>query len=304
MLVMDWLVHGGHQYEFFKLNHDFYCTNLAGQRPIDKDFGRPRNKGVLYVLEKAARNRKFDILMVRAGLNSARYEFFRKKNKPYGIAVIQTHTPFSVPSWVGSIVWNSYKVMKKYKRNFPRQRHYHIAHGFDPNEFRFLNLERNKRIISANSVFKKRGHLLGFSDWKYVSDNLGVCDLAGHGNDKLKESIGSFPLDPLVKKYNEYSGYLNTTTASAMPRSRAEALMCGTPVVTTKNYDIDMYLSHKVNCLYADSKEDMLKYSKMLLDSEGLVEDLGAAGRAAAIKHFNIIDYLQKWERVFEDAGR
>lgn len=304
LLIMDWLVHGGHQYEFFKLNHNFYCTKLDGNPPLQSDFGRPRNNGVLYVKERLARARPFDIIMVRAGLNHKRYDFFRKKGTPRGIAVIQTHTPFSVPSWVDAVVWNSYVVMKKYKSRFPGKKHYHIAHGFDPNEFRKLDLKRNGRVISVNNVFKKRGDLLGFSDWAKVSKKTGICDLVGHGNDDLKESIGCYPLNDLVEKLNEYSVYLNTTIASAMPRSRAEALMCGTPIVTTKNYDIDMYLKDKKHCLYANSKSEMVEAINKILSSKSLAEDLSEYGREAAIKHFNINLYLQKWERVFEDLRR
>ena len=87
-----------------------------------------------------------------------------------------------------------------------------------------------------------------------------------------------------------------------MPRSRAEALMCGTPLVTTNNYGINKYLVNNKSCIFADTKEDMLKAIKKILDSKQMQVDLGCAGRETAIEHFHINDYLSKWEQVFQEA--
>ena len=303
--IMDWLVHGGHQYEFFKTNHDFYCTKVTGKAPSPKELGRPRNKNVKYVEEVRAMRECYDIIMVRSSLNKNRYKRFRRRGcSPPGIAVMQTHSIFSVPPWVKCIVWNSKFVMDKYRAQFPNKKHFYIPHGFDPNEFEFLNLQRNNRVLSAISVFEKRGNLLGFKEWTWVSKRLGCIDLAGHGNDNMKESIGTFTLDKLVKKYNKYSVFFNTTTRSAMPRTRAEALMCGTPVVTTNNFGIGKYLIHGKNCLFANTKKDMEKEIKKVLASKYMQEDLGAAGREAAIKYFHIKEYLKRWDQVFQEALR
>jgi glycosyltransferase involved in cell wall biosynthesis len=302
--IMDWLAHGGHQYEFFKNNCDFYCTMMDGSPPCAEDLGRPKNKNVTFINEGAARNKKFDIIMVRSNPKGKRHDLFRRRGNPYGIAVMQTHTPFNVPKWVGSLVWNSYKVMNEFKSNFPGKRHYYIPHGFDPSEFKWLDLERNNRVISVNNVFKERGWWLGLDEWQKASNETGLCDLIGHGNDDMKEAIGCFSLDSLVEKYNQYSIYLNTTLRSAMPRARAEALMCGTPIVTTKNYDIGMYLQDKKHCLYAENKDDMIKAINMILESEDLFNELSRNGREVAIEHFHINDYIAKWNHVFKEALR
>ena len=244
--------------------------------------------------------------MVRAGLNPARYEHFRegKSKGAAGIAVIQTHKPHGVPRWVKCCVWNSKVSMDKYRGLLSNKKHFYIPHGFDPDEFRFLDLNRNGRILSAVSLFKKRGSILGFDQWRWVSKSSGKCDLLGHGNKGLKESVGNFGLSGLVEHYNRYSVFLNTTIKSAMPRTRAEALMCGTPLVTTNNYGINKYLVNNKNCIFANTKEDMLKAVTKILDSEQMQHDLSCAGREAAIKYFNISDYLSKWEQVFEEALR
>jgi glycosyltransferase involved in cell wall biosynthesis len=194
------------------------------------------------------------------------------------------------------------QVMDKNYKNLPNKKHFYIPHGFDPEEFRRMNLDRNGRILSVVSVFRDRGTILGFNEWKYVSNKTGLCDLAGHGDEGLSESIGTFPLKKLVRKYNEYSVFLNTTKESAMPRSRAEALMCGTPLVTTNNYGIDKYLRDGKDCLFANRKEDMVKCAKKILSSEDLQKELGESGRKRAIDFFGIETYRYCWQEAFYEA--
>ena len=300
--IADWLVHGGHQYEFFKTNKYFVCSNPNGTRPSPQMLGRPRNKSVKYVDANGLMRSSFNIIMVRAGVDYRKLEKRARGRNIPGIAVMQTHLPFDVPSWVRCVVWNSENVMLRHKSSLPKRKHFYIPHGFDPKEFCSLDIRRNGRVLSAASLFEKRRKVMGYDEWRWVANELKLCDLLGHGNEGIKESIGSFPLKQLVKLYNSYSIFLNTTTRSAMPRVRAEALMCGTPLVTTKNFGIEKYLTHNKNCLYADSKEDMLRFSKRLLESSSMQADLGQAGREVAIKYFNIDDYKSRWEEVFYEA--
>lgn len=313
--VMDWLVHGGHQYEFFKTGPEFFCTKLNGEPPLEGDFGRPiyENPNVNMTAEKERkllRRRDFDIMMVRLGLNPKRREPFRKFNKIPGIAVIQTATgsfpnkSFPLPSWVKVVVWNSKSAMDRGYKNLPGKKHFYIPHGFDPNEFCNLNSERNNRILTVANVFEKRGKILGFNDWRHVSRATGLCDLVGHGDESLKESIGCFPTPKLVDIYNSYSAFLNTTLTSAMPRSRGEALMCGTPIVTTNNNGISLYLENNKSCLFADNRFDMEKAVKRVLEDEGLAKSLSYNGRRAALKHFHLDRYTEEWGEAFYEAIR
>ena len=226
------------------------------------------------------------------------------KSKIPGIAVMQTYLPYAIPTWTRAVVWNSKVVMDRHKHNFPKQKHFYIPHGFDPDEFVNLGTSKNGRILSAASLFEKRKKVMGFDEWRAVADETGLCDLLGHGNNSISEAIGSYPLEGLVRKYNEYSVFLNTTTKSAMPRVRAEALMCGAPLVTTKNFGIERYLKHNKSCLYADTKDEMIKACRSILSSNSLSEDLSLAGRETAIKYFNIKDYLDKWTYVIEEVAR
>ena len=305
--VLDWLVHGGHQYEFFKLDHMFYCAGLNGAKPMPEHLGRPKNDNVSYVNQNKLEGIRPHILMLRSPVKPNKYGLIRSRwaaEPPAGIAVIQTFAPFRIPPWVRHVVWNSEYSMMKYRGQFSKKKHYYIPHGFDPEEFCRLDIDREGKMLAASSLFEKRGDILGFSDWKWVSDKLGGSAVLGHGNDSLKESIGSYPLSGLVEKYNSYAVFLNTTKVSAMPRVRGEAMMCGTPLVTTNNYGIKKYLVHGKSCMFADNKSDMYKYTKKIIASKQMQKDLGHGAREAALKHFHVKDFLGRWERVFEDVRR
>ena len=87
-----------------------------------------------------------------------------------------------------------------------------------------------------------------------------------------------------------------------MPRSRGEALMCGMAVVTTNNYGINRYLKDGHDCLFADNKEEMVEKVRLLLNNKNLSLEIGNNARISAKKHFNISQYISRWEEVFIKA--
>lgn len=295
--VLDFLVHGGHQYEFFKNDATFYCMGVKGELHTHESLGRPKQNNVNFIKKDDLKNISPDIIMIRAGVKYDDYIHF-VKNGAKPIAVVQTHTPFRIPDWCKTVVWNSMVSMQKFKKDLSTKNHYHIIHGFDPNEFKPLNIDKNKRILSSFSLFKQRGDFLGYSNWNLVNNQVGLCDVIGHTNEEIASNIGCFSYPKLVEVYSSYSGYLNTTLHSAMPRSRAEAMMCGLPIITTSNYDTPFYFKNKVNSLIANTPSDMISAIKLLLSSDKLQKELSISGRETAIKYFNIKTYLSKWKNI------
>jgi glycosyltransferase involved in cell wall biosynthesis len=295
--ILDFLVHGGHQYEFFKNNATFYCMGIRGELHTHNSLGRPKQNNVNFITKKDLKNISPDIIMIRAGVRYDDYiHFIKNGTKP--IAVVQTHTPFNIPSWCKIVVWNSKVSMESFKKDLSDKKHYHIVHGFDPNEFKPLKIEKNKRILSSFSLFKQRNDLLGYSSWNLVNNQTNLCDVIGHGNEEIVSNIGTFPYPKLVEIYNSYSGYLNTTLHSAMPRSRAEAMMCGLPIITTSNYDTPFYFKDKVNSLIVNDSISMIRAVNKLISSSKMQEELSIAGRETAIKYFNIETYINKWKNI------
>jgi glycosyltransferase involved in cell wall biosynthesis len=85
-----------------------------------------------------------------------------------------------------------------------------------------------------------------------------------------------------------------------MPRSRGEAMMCGTPIITTSGLDTDLYFKNGYNCIIADNYSEMIMGVKNLIRNKTLMNDITDAGIETAIKHFNIKNYINKWSEVFK----
>jgi glycosyltransferase involved in cell wall biosynthesis len=297
--ILDWYCHQGHQYEFFKTGHDFYLCGPGGKIPRWNENHRPRNQNVNFITESQALSMNFDIVMVRSPISARKYRNLVKKGAT-PIAVVQTTTYFPVMDEVKHVVWNSHEVMKKNKHAYRRKHHHHIVHGYDPGEFVKLDLEKNGRILTVANVFKKRGRIMGYPLWTKFDKAFDMCDIIGHGNKDISEDIRcADTMEELINFYNTYSIYFNPTIHSAMPRSRAEAAMCGMPIVTTDNYDISSYFKHKRDGIISNNISEMNSGIESILSSEQLREEYGERAREIAIKHFHIKDYIEHWNHLF-----
>ncbi len=143
---------------------------------------------------------------------------------------------------------------------------------------------------------------MGYRLWLDVFQEVKDMDVIGHGNlDMYRKDRQAKTFQELVNIYNTYAVFFNPTQQSAMPRSRGEALMCGRPVVTTDNYDISRYLKHKEHAILANHKSEIISAIQKFLKSESMCQDYGEKAREAAIEHFHIKDYLEKWGQVLKE---
>jgi len=300
MKILDYYCHQGHQYEFFKTGHDFYLTGLDSLPPNWNKDSRPLPPNVTLIGERAAHSLKFDVVMVRSPLNPKRYSRFVDKGA-IPVAVCQTTNPYHVLPSVKHIVWNSKEVMEKSKGFYDSKiNHTFIIHGFDPKEFKPLGIEKNKRVLSVINVFIARKEYVGYDLWNSVNKKIGnICDVVGHGNEDLPQSIGEANnFEELIKYYNLYPVYFNPTNDSANPRARAEAMMSGCPIVTTNNYGISDYIKNGSNGFLSNNHDEIIKYLKILINNEDLQKEMSENARNTAIQYFNIEDYVKRWNSL------
>lgn len=299
MKILDWYCHQGHQYEFFKTGHDFYLVGVNGKMPDWNKRHRPLNKNVHLIDEKRARKLKFDAVMVRSPISRKRVGFHLDRGAA-GIAVIQTTIPYPVDERVRHVVWNSSDVMKKHSSFYNGCENFYIVHGYDPDEFINNYESKNGRGLSLINSFKSRGKILGYKTWSQVSKQVDV-DLWGHGNeDHSKQCRHTDSFKELIDLYNKYSFYFNPTVDSAMPRSRAEAAMCGMPIVSTDNYEIGAYFKNKRSAIITNDKDELVAGMKKILSSKDEAEHYSSMARETAIRYFHIDHYLNRWSYVFE----
>lgn len=300
--IVDWHVHTGNQYEFAKTGHDFYLIGKNGEKPSWNPNDRPLPENITLLTEEEALDLNFDIAICRTPIPSQRYLQFIRKGA-IGLTPIQTNSPITLPKYIKHVVWNSQEARRKHL-GFYRGRHEHyIVHGIDPEEFKPLNLEQNQKVLTVANHFKGRSEIMGFPLWESIRNKLGIelLDVVGSANEDIPNSIAhSNNFQQLIEYYNSYSVYFNPTMQSAMPRSRAEAMMCGKmPIVTTNNYDIGKYITHGKDGYLVTKKGEAIKYIQLLLENKELAAEIAENGRKTAIKHFHIKDNIEKWNEIF-----
>ena len=302
--IIDYFVHQGHQREFAKTGHDFYLIGANGKVPNWNQDHRPLPENVNLISESEALEIDFDIAMIRTPIAIKRYQPFLSKGT-VPIAVIQTTDPHAFPTSIKHIVWNSKIALQKNIGFYRNRKQHYIVHGYDPEEFRPIDIAKNSRVLTIANHFKKRDKIMGYDIWEHVRRVHPVCDVIGSKNEDVNGAIDHLDsLQELIETYNHYSIYFNPTRKSAMPRSRAEAAMCGMPIVSTMFYDFSLYFKPGKDAFLSNSKEQLSRDIGKLLKSEQMREDYGQRSRELAIKYFHINDYIDRWNQVFELALR
>ena len=296
MKILDWYNHQGHQYEFFKINAEFRLLGRSGNIPFWDENHRPKNKNVKLCDLSMILDDRFDFVMHRSASDEHLIDIMRSRGSKV-IYVSQTVFDPEIKKTPDAIVWNSPEAMRRFSSKY-KCPSFSIVHGYDPDEFAFLDKERNGRVLTVANSFKKRADILGFDMWEYCKNKTGLVDLYGHNN----EGLGFGRIDNFsnhINILNTYSVYLNTTTHSAMPRARAEAMMCGMPLVTTKNWGVGKYIRED-ECFFVRSKEEACDAINNILSNDSLRDRLSRASRDCAIREFSLNKYKKSWNKVFE----
>jgi glycosyltransferase involved in cell wall biosynthesis len=299
MKILDFYCHQGNQYEFFKTGHNFFLVSPDSKKPNWNAQDRPLPSNVVLLTEQDAFKKLYDIVIVRSPIHLNRYmPFIRRGSIP--VAVVQTTSPYPVPKEVKHVVWNCKEAMTRHSGYYGKKTNHYIVHGFDPSQFLKIKMNVKSEILTVANSFKQRSQIMGYDLWRAVA-NHHRCNLIGHGNDGIKESLGKAKnFKNLVEAYNSYQVFFNPTVESAMPRSRGEALMCGAATVSTSGFDIKNYFTDKKNIMFADTSSEMISSITRLLENPSLSEDMGELARETALKHFHISDYINKWNQLFD----
>lgn len=298
--VLDWYCHQGHQYEFFKTGHKFYLCGLNGGLPNWITKHRPLPPNVSLVRESQVKNIQFDAVIIRSPLNANRYSrFIRNGAEP--VAVMQTVHPYKIPAKTRHIIWNSSAAMLNLRRMYGGAKNHYIVHGYDPDEFKPVPVDEYvNRVLTVANHFAKRSEIMGYPLWQKLRNMDNVYDVLGSKNEEVPGDMGiADTFEELLEYYSKYAVFFNPTKESAMPRSRAEAAMCGMPIISTANYEFGEHFRHGIDGIITNDVKEIHKAVRKLLGSKDMQEEFGGRAREAAIKHFHIKDYLDKWNDVF-----
>lgn len=184
-----------------------------------------------------------------------------------------------------------------------------IWHGLDPQEF---PAGTHERAVVAHATDWDRPHYRGAHMMAEVRARLAADGIAvaGHGHDGVAlrafgaSDYGSGNFRAWIDHLRRHKVYLNTTRRSPMPRSRTEAMLCGTIPVSLNNHDVSAYIRNGINGFYGDSAEELVDQVRFLCRNEAARVKISAAARATAIDLFNHDRFLSEWVELLDGLAR
>lgn len=167
----------------------------------------------------------------------------------------------------------------------------YIRHGMSPEEWPKTNYGRASIVVTQPPP--------GLHD--ECRNGTAVVDFEKRENVKV-DWIGRdrhfTSFDRYVKYLTSSSIFFNPSYASANPRSRTEAMLCGLAVVTTNSHDESEYIVNGENGYASNDMNELYEFLEYLVKNPGEARRLGKNGRKTAQQVFHIDRFRRRWEAV------
>jgi glycosyltransferase involved in cell wall biosynthesis len=193
------------------------------------------------------------------------------------------------------MIVNSYESVDRWGWGYP------LIHGMQPDEW--FDLPKEPRVTISLSP--------GGLD-KYYNRQL-LSAIKGEVKERTGLDVWHITVSYEAKDWQDYREilgssliYINPTLDSPMPRSRTEAMLSGCCVLTSPYHGAEDFIEHGVNGLIVP--DNPISYAKAIgtLVNECYTDAIrmGQAGKATALKHFNLDRYLDDlWGIINEVAN-
>lgn len=292
--------HAGHDYELSKLPHTFYYLASTYRRWAREH--RPVPSSIRWVADFNSVETDVAILHVDQWTYqepAKRFLFERLKRSYAGPKIVINHGCNMLDGCSSSqmkemlegchVVCNSQTALELW--DLPDSRF--IRHGFSPEEWPQTDYSsaRMLAVLAANTRHP-------------------LC-LNAEGLAKARERVSIDVLgdDIRCRSFDEYRAVLGTSSvffnpsfASANPRSRTEAMLCGLVVVTTNSHGEDEYIENGVNGFCSNDLEELIDFLRFLQDNPRSCKEIGMRGRATAQKFFTIESFCKQWNDLLREV--
>jgi glycosyltransferase involved in cell wall biosynthesis len=316
MRILTHRGHCAHQYELWKLPHQFTCvTGIGSFSDAWVNRIRPLHSNVSFVNKDLINIKDYDIaivhidefcidsphsILVDMGWHT-RFEYFMSLDIPKVFLIHGT------PRMDEDEESNTRKIaIDKIKKtldnylvvcNSEQQRldwgfnkSKTIYHGFDEKEFKKTSLIDNFFYINPSTEGSRP-----IINGKYLKDE--VISLCGEKTFEQPSIMPSFP--HYLRHLSTRTFFFNFTRYSPMPRNRGESLMCGNIVISTPYYNWSDFIKNGVDGFICSSSVDFyntIKYIKTLPKEE--IRKISNAARKKATEVFSLKRYLSDWEKI------
>lgn len=312
---------------FKEIGIDVFSHGVYANPNSPSDIKRPAIKG------------KFDHHLTYLAYRYGKEKLPREFTKPFDVIMVQHVPDWVINNWEVMkdkiVIWRSIgqstidieRLLEQARREglkivrySPRER---TIPGFigedamirfykDPDDFGPYTGEK-KQVFNVSQSFKQRTDFCNFEAYDQATKGL-PRKVAGSENEPLgKDWIGCVDYKTLRMELKKSRVYFYTGTYPASyTLSFIEAWMTGIPVVAIgpklgnspfeigqQTYEVPDLIEDKVNGFVSDDPEALRNAVKLCLDSLGLCQKMGEAGRKKAIEIFGKEKIKKEWKDFF-----
>lgn len=290
--------------------HNFYCLPDNTKR-WDTDYGkRPKN---YLIIDEIPYHLELDLILVHTSCDRLKTAF--ELRNYFKIPVIRhTHVlpdvRFDVKEQIKSfqqirVDLNTF--ISKFSMNawgYSESNAMYVNHGMDTD---FWCVEqtapRDNHLLSVVNLWKHRDWACGWNLWNAVigADSLTKLPFKVVGkNEGLSKPARS--IEELRKEYMSSKIFLNTSLHSPVPMSLLEAMACGCAVVSTNTCMIPEIIQHGYNGLLGTDAKELREHCIKLLSDNDLSQELGRNAKKTIKEIYNINNFINKWNNIFESV--
>jgi len=180
-----------------------------------------------------------------------------------------------------------------------------IWHGFNLLEYPASTYDRGVLTLNEKSLYQ-RPHYRGLSLYEEVMKKFPFATeytkvveppTTSDPNHYAKQKFKNY-VDTLA----QYSIYFNPTIRSPMPRSRGEAMVAGLVTVNAHNHDVDLLIDNKINGFYSNDPEELADYMTYLIRNPIITRKIGLQSRLMSKLKLNYSRYLSEWRATIKEV--
>jgi len=290
--------------------HDFYCLS-DNVKQWDADYGkRPKNYSII---NEIPYHLELDLILVHTSCERLKTAF--EIRNYFKIPVIRhTHV-------LPDVRYNTDEQIKHFQSIKPDlntfiSEYSMKAWGYSNANAKFVNhgidadfwcvepsLPRDNYLLSVVNLWPQRDWACGWNLWNNIIGENGLTKLPFKVVGKNKGlSEPAKNIEDLRKEYMSAKIFLNTSLHSPVPMSLLEAMACGCAIVSTNTCMIPEIIQHGYNGLLGNNANELRELCLRLLTDSDLCEELGKNAQKTIKELYNINNFINNWNNIFESV--